>query len=111
MAKSLVEIIASVEAELAELKALQKRLEEVGAQLTGVRSVMSRADLRVGDKIRINGSFGIGLDQDGRKFEEGVYTVEAVEPDHYDGVLSVLLEEAGWVDYETIAKEIGIVRV
>lgn len=108
MAKSLNEIIAGMEAELAELKDLQKRLAEVGQQLTGIQSITDRKQLFSGDKIRINGAFGTGLGQEGSQHPAGIYTVELVEPENYDGELSVLLAEANWIEFETIAKEVGI---
>lgn len=108
MAKSLIEIIAGMEAELAELKDLQKRLAEVGGQLTGVQSIVDRHSLFSGDKIRINGDFGCGLDQDGSQHPAGIYTVELIEPADYDGELTVMLREASWIEFETIAKEVGI---
>lgn len=108
MAKSLNEIIAGMEAELAELKDLQKRLAEVGQQLTGNQSITDRKQLFSGDKIRINGAFGTGLGQEGSQHQAGIYTVELVEPENYDGELTVLLAEASWIEFETIAKEVGI---
>lgn len=111
MAKSLLEIIAGMEAELQELKDLQKRLAQVGGQLTGIQSVTDRKHLFSGDKIRINGAFGTGLGQEGSQHKAGVYTVELVEPEDYDGELTVCLREASWIEFETIAKEVGITTV
>lgn len=114
MAKSLVEIIAGMEAELSELKALQKRLESVGQQLVGdqtlTKTALTRGDLFSGDKINIHGTFGIGFQEDHARGDQeaGVYTVELVEPDHYGGCLTVHLKGLGWIEFETIAKEVGI---
>lgn len=108
MAKSLAEIIAGMEAELLELKDLQKRLEGLGHQLIGTQTVLTRNALFTGDKIRIHGKFGTGLGGAGSKHEAGVYTVQLVEPADYDGELTVCLQEANWIEFETIAKEVGV---
>lgn len=108
---NLITIQKRVEELSAELLTLSNAIARVGTVPTVAAPLVNYAQLTPGQDVTISEAFTIPWSDD--DLEAGTYTVVQVEPEDYDGLLSVMIDigdRTAWINMQELIRQ-GIVTI